>query len=74
MKIDMCKKQQKEEPSYRKTLSKGQFPICIISISTLRNTNIVFPCNGMAKKWINGNVKNVHIFKWSIFFSVSIAK
>ena len=38
------KKHQQKEPPYRKTLSKGQFPITIISISTSRNTNIAFLC------------------------------
>lgn len=42
--MEISKVHQQKEPPYKKTLPKGQFPINIISTSTSRNTNIVFPC------------------------------
>ena len=38
-----------KQPPYRKTLSKVHFPFAIISTSTLRNNNIVFPCKLCSK-------------------------
>ena len=41
--MEISKEHQQKEPPYRKSLSKGQFPISISSTSTSGNTNIVFP-------------------------------
>ena len=46
---------QKQSP-YRKTLSKVHFPFTIISTSTSRNNNIVFPCKLCSKNIDNGDV------------------
>ena len=47
--MDISKEHQQKGPPYRKSLSKGQFSISIISISTSGNTNIVFPCKLCSK-------------------------
>ena len=47
--MEISKGHQQKKPLYRKTLSKSQFPTIIISASTLRNTNIVFPCKLCSK-------------------------
>ena len=44
MEIEISKEHQQKEPPYRKTLTKVQFPISIISASISRNIKIVFPC------------------------------
>ena len=49
----MSKEHQQKQPPYRKTLSKVHFPISIISTSTSRNTNIVFP-----RKLCSKNINN----------------
>ena len=77
--IEISKEHQQKEHPYRKTLSKGQFTISIVSTSTSRNTNIVFPdklCSKSINDW--DAVIQCEVYIWGVInltlLSINISK